>query len=52
MKVGWIDYLNTLPFGISKIKDIQIVKGYPSQINELLRNKEIDVGIISLAEYL
>ncbi len=52
MKVGWIDYLNTLPFGIYKFKNIQIVKGYPTDINNLLRDKKIDVGIISLAEYL
>lgn len=52
MKVGWIDYLNTLPFGIDRFKDITIVKDYPSNLNKLLKEKKIDIGIVSAAEYL
>lgn len=52
MRVGWIEYLNTLPFQIDKFKDIQILKGYPSTINNLLRDKQIDIGIVSMAEYV
>ena len=57
MKIGWIDYLNTLPFDINLTEvrtklDIKFVKGVPSQINEKLKNKEIDIGFISSAEYL
>ncbi|MGC9188166.1 MAG: MqnA/MqnD/SBP family protein [Sulfurihydrogenibium sp.] len=52
MKVGWIDYLNTLPFGIENFKDLEIVKDYPANLNKLLKDKKIDVGIVSVAEYL
>ncbi len=57
MKIGWIDYLNTLPFditltGVKPNLEIELVKGVPSQINEKLKKKEIDIGFISSAEYL
>ncbi len=55
MKIGWIDFLNTLPFDFSnkKIdKRIEIVKGVPSQINQLLEKEKIDIGFISSAEYI
>ncbi|WP_028949856.1 MqnA/MqnD/SBP family protein [Sulfurihydrogenibium subterraneum] len=52
MKVGWIDYLNTLPFGIEKFKGITIVKDYPANLNKFLKEKKIDAGIVSTAEYL
>ncbi|WP_299239625.1 MqnA/MqnD/SBP family protein [Sulfurihydrogenibium sp.] len=52
MKIGWIDYLNTLPFQIEKFRDFQIVKDVPSNLNKLLFEGKIDVGIISAAEYL
>jgi Predicted periplasmic solute-binding protein len=52
MKIGWIDYLNTLPFQIERFKDFQIVKDVPSNLNKLLFEGKIDVGIISAAEYL
>ncbi len=57
LKVGWIDFLNTAPFnfqitGIKTEYPVQFIKGYPSDINLKLRNKEIDVGFISSAEYI
>ncbi len=55
MKIGWIDFLNTLPFDFSykKIdKKIEIVKGVPSEINYLLGKERIDIGFISSAEYI
>ena len=52
MKIGWIDYLNTLPFQIERFRDFQIVKDVPSNLNKLLFEGKIDVGIISAAEYL
>ena len=57
MKVGWIDFLNTLPFdfGITGVKpdvNIELVKGRPSDINRLIRENKIDIGFISSAEYI
>ena len=57
LKIGWIDYLNTLPFnfeltGIKTDFDYQLVKGVPSQINKYLREGSIDVGFVSSAEYI
>lgn len=52
MKIGWIDYLNTLPFQIGKFKEHQIVKAYPSVLNNMLYKNSIDVGIVSSGEYI
>jgi chorismate dehydratase len=55
LKVGWIDFLNTLPFDFSTKKvnfKIDVVKGVPSEINQLLKKGIIDVGFISSAEYI
>ena len=57
LKIGWIDYLNTLPFnfeltGVKADFDYQLVKGVPSQINQYLRKGSIDVGFVSSAEYI
>ncbi len=53
MKIGWIDFLNTLPFEFSEENNnFEIVKGLPSEINNLLRNGLIDAGFISSAEYI
>ena len=57
LKIGWIDFLNTLPFNFEKAGlklsfDYELVKGVPSSLNKLLREGKIDVGIISSAEYL
>ncbi len=57
MKVGWIDYLNTVPFdfemvGLRPAGNIELVRGYPSKINQLLYSGKIDIGFISSAEYI
>ncbi len=52
MKIGWIDYINTLPFQIEKFKEHEIVKAYPSILNSMLHQNNIDVGIISSGEYI
>ncbi|WP_293442070.1 menaquinone biosynthesis protein [Persephonella sp.] len=57
MRIGWIDYLNTLPFNFEKTGiDLgfshELVKGFPSQINRLLSEKKVDVGFISSVHYI
>ncbi len=57
MKVGWIDFLNTVPFDF-KLTDVKVdfpvelIKGTPSHINKLLFQGKIDTGFISSVEYL
>lgn len=52
LKVGFIDYKNTLVFGIDSIPGIQVIRDIPSKLNQMLFNDEIDVGIVSSAEYI
>ncbi len=57
MRIGWIDYLNTLPFNFEKTGlnpdfHYDLIKGVPSQINNLLSKKKIDLGFISSAHYI
>ncbi len=57
MKIGWIDFLNTVPFdfrliGIKLDFPYELSKGFPSEINKKLREKEVDIGFISSAEYI
>ncbi|WP_457624040.1 menaquinone biosynthetic enzyme MqnA/MqnD family protein [Persephonella sp.] len=57
MRIGWIDYLNTLPFNFEKTGigldfRYSLVKGVPSTINRLLSEDSVDVGFISSAHYL
>ncbi len=57
LKIGWIDYVNTLPFnfeltGIKPRFRYSLEKGKPSQINKLLNSGDIDVGIVSSAEVI
>jgi len=54
IRVGIVNYLNTLPllYGMSRtqIKDhIELVGGYPSKLATLLKNGEIDIGLIPVA---
>ncbi len=54
MRIGWIDYTNTIPFR-DAIKDKNgkvIIEGTPSVLNKLLRIGKIDIGIVSSAEYM
>ena len=57
MKIGWIDYLNTLPFnfeltGQKPDFEYALIKGVPSEINNLLSQGKIDIGFISSAHYI
>lgn len=52
IKVGFIDYKNTIPFGIGSIKGIEIIRDVPARLNQLIYQDKIDVGIISSAEYI
>ncbi len=57
MRIGWIDFLNTLPFNFKLVGfniDIpfKLIKGTPSQINQFLYEGKIDIGFISSAEYI
>lgn len=52
IKVGFIDYKNTIPFGVDSIKGIEIVRDVPSNLNRLIYEDRIDAGIISSAEYI
>ena len=57
MRIGWIDYLNTLPFnfentGIDLEFPYELVKGFPSQINRFLSEKKVDIGFISSVHYI
>lgn len=52
LKVGFINYKNTIPFNVENIEHIDIVRDYPSNLNRLLFQNQIDVGIISSGEYI
>lgn len=52
IKVGFIDYKNTIPFGIEKIDDTDVLRTVPAELNRLIYQDEVDVGIISSAEYI
>ncbi|MEZ0324020.1 MAG: MqnA/MqnD/SBP family protein [Hydrogenothermaceae bacterium] len=52
LKVGFIDYKNTIPFGIEFVKNIDVVRDYPSNLNKMLFEGKIDVGIVSSGEYI
>ncbi|OPZ57512.1 MAG: Chorismate dehydratase [Deltaproteobacteria bacterium ADurb.Bin510] len=55
MKLGYIDYLNCFPFYSRllerPIAGVEIVPGYPSELNELMRRGELDMSPISTAAY-
>jgi chorismate dehydratase len=57
LKIGWIDYINMYPFNFEFIGKkpsfkYTLIKGVPSKINSLIKNKKVDTGCISSAEYL
>ncbi len=55
MKLGYIDYLNCFPFYSRlferPVAGVEIVPGYPSELNELMRRGELDMSPISTAAY-
>jgi chorismate dehydratase len=54
MKLGYIDYLNCYPFYYhqfekEKLEDVEIVPGYPSDLNRMMMAGELDLSPISSA---
>ncbi len=54
MKLGYIDYLNCYPFYYhqfekKKLEDVEIVPGYPSDLNRMMISGELDLSPISSA---
>jgi chorismate dehydratase len=54
MKLGYIDYLNCYPFYFhqfekKKLEDVEIVPGYPSDLNRMMLSGELDISPISSA---
>ncbi|MEJ5173284.1 MAG: MqnA/MqnD/SBP family protein, partial [Hydrogenothermaceae bacterium] len=52
LKVGFIDYKNTIPFCIESVKNIEVIRDYPANLNKMLFEGNIDVGIVSSGEYI
>ncbi len=55
MQLGYINYLNCFPFYYKMfeepIEGVNIVPGYPSQLNEAMRRRSLDMSPISAAAY-
>lgn len=56
MKLGYIDYLNCYPFYFhmlnrKKIEKVDIIPGYPSELNRKMAVGDLDVSPISAAAY-
>ena len=56
-RVGHIQFLNCLPiyWGLIRsgaLADVELVKDTPDQLNDMLVSGEVDLGAISLVEYL
>ena len=56
MRLGYIDYLNCYPFYYymmrkTSIHGVEVVSGYPSDLNKMMINRELDMSPISSAAY-
>ena len=56
MKLGYIDYLNCYPyyyrmFEIEPVPGVDIIPGYPSQLNSMIVQGTIDMSPVSAAVY-
>ncbi|MBU1055834.1 MAG: menaquinone biosynthesis protein [Proteobacteria bacterium] len=56
MRIGYIDYLNCYPFYYhmfekKPLADISIISGFPSELNKMMQDKELDLSPISSATY-
>jgi chorismate dehydratase len=53
LRVGWVDFVNVLPLApaLATVKDIEVVRGVPTQLNAWLNSGAIDVAPISSVEY-
>ena len=56
LKVGSVEFLNSKPlnygFGRDKSDQFRLILGTPSNLATSLKNKEIDVGLVPVMEYL
>ncbi|RUM57804.1 MAG: hypothetical protein DSY60_03615 [Persephonella sp.] len=55
LRVGWINFINTLPFDFelfNSYQDIKKIYGTPAEINKLLNQCKVDIGLVSSAEYI
>ena len=55
LKLGWINYLNVLPFKTELKKrhpNIEFIGGHPSKINQILRSKELKLAACSSVNLL
>lgn len=56
MKLGYIDYLNCYPFyhhlfEKDPLEGVQVIPGYPSTLNQMMAESELDMSPISAATY-
>lgn len=56
MKLGYIDYLNCYPFYYEifekkSLEGIRVIPSYPSELNRMMKNRELDMSPISAAAY-
>ncbi len=56
MKLGYIDYLNCYPFYYHMMEkeplpDVEIIPGYPGELNKWMIDRELDISPISAAAY-
>ncbi|QTA89772.1 menaquinone biosynthesis protein [Desulfonema magnum] len=56
MKLGYINYLNCYPLYYEMmekrpVSGVQLIPGYPSELNEMMRNEELDISPVSSAAY-
>lgn len=54
LRIGSVPYLNVLPleYGLAERPEVELVHRVPSELTGLLTAREIEVGIVPLAEYL
>lgn len=55
LKVGLLHYLNSFPYSLyfqRCISSYSLVYGVPATINQLLREKKLDIGLISTYEFI
>ncbi|MHB8090615.1 MAG: menaquinone biosynthetic enzyme MqnA/MqnD family protein [Syntrophales bacterium] len=56
MKLGYIDYLNCYPFyyrmfEIEPLSGVEVVPGYPSELNRMMAEEKLDMSPVSAAMY-
>ncbi len=53
LKVGYMEYANVYPifYHLLNLGNISLIKGYPSELNKLVRNRDIDISPSSSIEF-